>query len=78
MRGTPEYMAPEVYQEHHCSECSEIYSIGLIVYYLLNERKLPFVEDVTNSKQRELATYKRLAGTDFPALSIILDIQSQL
>lgn len=70
VRGTPEYMAPEVYQEHHCSECSEIYSIGLIVYYLLNERKLPFVEDVTNSKQRELATYKRLAGTDFPALSI--------
>lgn len=69
-RGTPEYMAPEVYQERHCSECSEIYSIGLIVYYLLNERKLPFVEDVNDRKQRELATYKRLAGTELPVLSI--------
>lgn len=68
-RGTPEYMAPEVYQEHHCSERSEIYSIGLIVYYLFNERKLPFVDNINDNKQRELATYKRLAGTELPLLS---------
>lgn len=68
-RGTPEYMAPEVYQEQHCSERSEIYSIGLIVYYLFNERKLPFVENLNDNKQRELATYKRLAGAELPLLS---------
>lgn len=78
VRGTPEYMAPEVYQEHNCNECSEIYSIGLIVYYLLNERKLPFVEDINNSKQREFATYKRLAGTELPALSISPHIDDEI
>lgn len=70
MRGTPEYMAPEVYQEHKCSEQSEIYSIGLIVYYLLNNRKLPFADDVFVKEQKELAVYKRLAGTELPLLSL--------
>ena len=69
VRGTLEYMAPEVYQEHRCGEQSEIYSIGLILYYLFNGRRLPFVEDINDTKQRKLAAYKRLAGTELPPIS---------
>ena len=68
MRGTPEYLAPEVYQEHKCSELSEVYSIGLILYYLLNDRRLPFVNKRNNKYDAELAVYKRLAGKELPAL----------
>lgn len=69
LRGTLEYMAPEVYQEHKCSEQSEIYSIGLILYYLLNKLRLPFVDEENDKNQKELAVYKRLAGTNLPLLS---------
>lgn len=64
-RGTLEYMAPEVYQDHRCSEQSEVYSIGLILYDLLNGRQLPFSR---GGGGQELAVYKRLAGTKLPEL----------
>lgn len=66
-RGTLAYMAPEVYREHRCSERSEIYSLGLVLYYLLNHGKLPFVED---DGGMELAIYKRLAGTELPEIGL--------
>lgn len=61
-RGTKAYMAPEVYQSGKCSEQSDIYSTGLILYYLLNNSTLPFMAVDTP----ELAIYKRLAATPFP------------
>lgn len=64
MRGTLAYMAPEVYREGICSEKSDIYSIGLLLYCLLNEKKLPF----TDQDEYKVAIYKRLAGTPLPEL----------
>lgn len=65
MRGTLTYMAPEVYRDGLCSERSEIYSVGLILYCLFHQWTLPFMDrtDV------ELAVYKRLAGTVFPSMT---------
>lgn len=63
LRGTLEYMAPEVYQDRSCSEQSEVYSIGLILYTLLNDQRLPFQN---RKDERELAVYKRLAGAPLP------------
>ena len=66
MRGTMAYMAPEVYRDGKCSEQSDIYSAGLILFALFNHRILPFMD--TDSEQ--IAIYKRLAGTKLPAVSL--------
>lgn len=62
MRGTLAYMAPEVYRKGLCSEQSDIYSAGILLYCLFHEKRLPFME----SANEETAIYKRLAGTPLP------------
>lgn len=66
LRGSLNYVAPEVYRNHRNSELSEIYSVGMVLYWLLNNRKLPFEQGEVNS---ELILYKRLAGTPFPQIT---------
>lgn len=41
--GTFKYMAPEVYNNKPYGAASDIYSLGLVLYWLLNERRMPFV-----------------------------------
>lgn len=67
MRGTPAYMAPEVYRKNECSIQSDIYSLGVVMYWLLNSARLPFTEESSG----ETAVYKRLAGTVFSELKTI-------
>lgn len=66
MHGTLAYMAPEVYQHGFCSEKSDLYSLGLILYSLFNDKILPFMD----FDMEEVAVYKRLAGTPLPDISI--------
>ena len=74
-RGTPGYMAPEVYREGICSERSDIYSLGLVIYYLFNQKKLPFTEGVT----KEEAIQKRVDGTPLPEIRMeSRDLQNDL
>ena len=44
-RGTRAFMAPEVYYSGVYSQASEIYSLGIVMYSLLNNAKLPFMEE---------------------------------
>lgn len=44
LRGTLSYMAPEVYENREYSQASEIYALAMVLYCLLNEGKLPFME----------------------------------
>ena len=37
------YMAPEVYKRQPYGSAADIYSLGLVLYWLLNERRLPFL-----------------------------------
>ena len=64
MRGTLDYIAPEVYRNGECSELSDLYSVGLIFYKFFNAGKLPFAE----SNSHDVSIYKRLAGTPLPCL----------
>ena len=41
--GTYRYMSPEVYNNQPYGSGADIYSLGLVLYWLLNERRLPFL-----------------------------------
>ena len=41
--GTYKYMAPEVYNNQPYGHSADIYSLGLVLYWMLNERRMPFL-----------------------------------
>ncbi|MBR2876999.1 MAG: serine/threonine protein kinase, partial [Clostridia bacterium] len=41
--GTYKYMAPEVFNNKPYGVGADIYSLGLVLYWLLNERRMPFM-----------------------------------
>lgn len=49
--GTPDYMAPEVKETTIYDKTADIYSLGLVLYYLSNDFRLPFA-DVADSEER--------------------------
>lgn len=65
-KGTEKYMAPEVYSGVMESSYNiDIYSLGLVMYQLLNQNKLPFEpldNDLTLYKDKEKALQRRLKG----------------
>ncbi len=68
--GTYGYMAPEVYNNQPYGVAADIYSLGLVMYWLLNERRLPFlplppvIPKITDSEE---ARHRRFAGEPLPA-----------
>lgn len=61
-RGTLAFMAPEVYHKGVYGQSSEIYSLGIVMYSLLNEALLPFTIENTP----EVAIKMRLSGKKLP------------
>lgn len=60
--GSPNYISPEAYNKKLTSESSDLYSLGLVMYHLLNGN-LPFI----NEKNDEEAAFKeRMNGTELP------------
>ena len=41
---TPEYQAPEIVHMEKYGQTADIYSLGIMLYWLLNDRKMPFVD----------------------------------
>lgn len=66
--GTSSYMAPEVYNGQAYGSSVDIYSLGLVLYWLLNERKLPFMPmgKVPSHSEIERAVERRYKGEAFP------------
>ena len=68
--GTYKYMAPEVYNNRPYGAGADIYSLGLVLYWLLNERRLPFLplppEKLTTGLE-EKARLRRFSGEEIPA-----------
>lgn len=64
LRGTLAYMAPEVYESRIYSQSSDIYSLGILLYSLLNCGVLPFA----NHNSKEEAIRKRMARIPLPPL----------
>ena len=67
--GTYGYMAPEVYNNQPYGAAADIYSLGLVMYWLLNEHRLPFLPmppKVPTSTENEQARLRRFRGEPLP------------
>ena len=69
--GTLSYMAPEVFRGQSYNNTVDIYALGLVLYRLLNNGRMPFLPADGSYTMRDIdsANYKRLHGTPLPALT---------
>ena len=68
--GTYKYMAPEVYHDEPYGASADIYSLGLVLYWMLNERRMPFLPlppEKLSASAEENARRRRLSGDPLPA-----------
>ncbi len=67
-KGSPNYMAPEVISGNEYDSRVDIYSLGLMLYRFLNNKRLPFIDTqkVPTPEEREVAWKKRIRGEEFP------------
>lgn len=65
IKGTASYMAPEIYLREPYDSSVDIYSLGIVLYKLLNNQRLPFMPDAPATftvDDRNLAETRRLKG----------------
>jgi len=71
-KGTYNYMAPEVFHGRPGNATVDIYSLGIVLYTLLNGNRAPFLPPppapLPNAREREAAQGKRLSGEALPPL----------
>ena len=68
MKGTFSYMSPEIMQGRVASFTSDIYSLGLVMYRLMNKNRHPFISegDVSSARGIEESDTRRLRGDELP------------
>ena len=67
--GTYRFMAPEVYNSRPYGAAVDIYSLGLVLYWLLNERRTPFLPlppTVPTGRMEDEARDRRMKGEAIP------------
>ncbi len=66
--GTYSYMAPEVFKGRPYDDRVDIYSLGMVLYWLLNERRGPFLplNETPTSEQSADAQLRRYRGEMLP------------
>lgn len=73
MKGTPNYIAPEIYLgKEKYDNTVDLYSLGIVLYRLLNKLRFPFLPDYPNSydsNDEERAFEKRMRG-EIPNLPV--------
>lgn len=65
IKGTASYMAPEIYLREPYDSSVDIYSLGIVLYKLLNNLRLPFLPNAPapyTVDDRNLAETRRLKG----------------
>ena len=70
--GTYKYMAPEVYNNLPYGTKADVYSLGLVLYWLLNERRTPFLPlppATPTSGDEDKARARRFSGEPIGAPS---------
>ena len=66
--GSDRYMAPEVITRKEYGKEVDIYSLGLVLYWMLNNRKRPFIDadDIPSNEENEQAQLRRVTGDPLP------------
>ena len=69
IKGAPMYMAPEIYMHRDVDFSADTYSLGLVLYRLLNRNRMPFLplNELPTHADREEALRRRLQGDILPA-----------
>lgn len=65
-QGTILYMAPEVYANRDYDHRADLYSLGLVMYQLLNKGQLPFMAGALNERSQGESLRKRMRGDIIP------------
>ena len=68
-KGTQVYMAPEVYRGEQYDTTVDIYSLGIVLFRLMNNNRTPFLPPYPapiRFRDKELALQKRLTGEPIP------------
>ncbi len=71
-KGTLLYMAPEVFRGENYDNTVDIYSLGIVLYRLLNKNRAPFFPEYPNPikfSDKESANAKRLSGETLPPIT---------
>lgn len=80
-KGTYTYMAPEVYQGNKYDKTVDIYSLGIVLYRLLNHNRTPFLplppQNVKYS-DRETAQIRRMRGDAIPSIPDISPVLNKI
>lgn len=69
IKGTYKYMAPEVYNHQPYDFRVDVYSLGMVLYHMLNKNRSPFLplEEVPSADQNDRALIRRMQGEELPA-----------
>ena len=70
LAGSFDYMAPEVRNNMPYGTKADIYSLGIVLYWLLNDRKIPFLQTAgkrPTPSEKTAARDRRFAGEQIPA-----------
>lgn len=68
-KGTYSYMAPEMYRGEKYDSSADIYSLGIVLYKLMNHNRLPFIpleKQLITYRDKENALTRRISGEMLP------------
>ena len=68
-KGTFSYMAPEIYRGEPYDSSVDIYSLGIVLYRLMNRNRLPFMnleKQLITYRDKEAALNRRMSGELLP------------
>ncbi|MBR7148263.1 MAG: protein kinase [Firmicutes bacterium] len=64
--GTTAYMAPEIARGEEWGPWSDVYSLGIVLYQILNGGFLPLTDETSSYEERENAVLRRWRGEELP------------
>ena len=69
VKGTEGYMPPEVHQKKVYGPSSDLYSLGLVMYQMVNRNRAPFIPldgNIISAADQEKAFGRRISGARLP------------